>query len=60
MHLHLDLETEECPTEPIALDTSTTESIPARIAITNVDHMDTHTTTTNPGGIDAGAATSMA
>ena len=58
MHLHLDLETEECPTEDIALDTST-QSIPAGIAVTDVDDTDTQNTTTNPGGIDATAATSM-
>ena len=58
MHLHLDLETKECQTEPIARDTST-QSIPAGIAVTDVDDTDTHTTTTNPGGIDATAATSM-
>ena len=56
LHLHLDLETKEGDTT--ALFTST-QSIPAGIAVTNVDLMDTHTTTTNPGGIDATAATSM-
>ena len=56
LHLQLDLEREECPTEHIARGTST-QSIPAGIAVTNAGHMDTHTTTTNPGGIDATAAT---
>ena len=58
LHLHLDLETKECQTEPIARDTST-RSIPAGIAVIDVDDTDTQSTTTNPGGIDATAATSM-